>query len=59
LVEGRVEGQTRLLRKLLERRFGVLPEWATGKLSQATEQELEAWAEAILTAQTLEAVFTP
>jgi hypothetical protein len=37
----------------------VLPEWATGKLSQATEQELEAWAEAILTAQTLEAVFTP
>jgi hypothetical protein len=59
ITEGRVEGQTRLLRKLLERRFGVLPEWATRRLSQATEQELEAWAEAILTAQTLEAVFAP
>ena len=57
ITEGRVEGQTRLLRKLLERRFGVLPEWATKRLSCASEQELEAWAEAILTAQTLEAVF--
>ena len=56
-VEGRVEGQSRLLRRQLERRFGVLPSWATEQLSSASEQQLEAWGEAILTAPTLEAVF--
>ena len=59
MAKGRVEGQTRLLKRQLERRFGVLPEWATGKLNLATEQELENWGEAILTAPTLEAVFNP
>ena len=56
-VEGRVEGQSRLLRRQLERRFGVLPSWATEQLANASEQQLEAWGEAILTAPTLEAVF--
>ena len=56
-VEGRVEGQSRLLRRLLERRFGVLPSWATEQLANASEEQLEAWGEAILTAPTLEAVF--
>lgn len=58
MAQGRVEGESRLLKRQLERRFGVLPEWAAEKLSRATEQELEAWAEAILTAKTLEGVFT-
>ena len=55
--KGRVEGQSRLLGRLLERRFGVLPSWATEQLANASEQQLEAWGEAILTAPTLEAVF--
>ena len=55
--KGRVEGQSRLLRRQLERRFGVLPSWATEQLASASEQQLEAWGEAILTAPTLEAVF--
>ncbi|KZK74479.1 MAG: hypothetical protein A3K90_08800 [Pelodictyon luteolum] len=59
MAQGRVEGESRLLKRQLERRFGMLPEWAAEKLSRATEQELEAWAEAILTAQTLEGVFIP
>ena len=56
-VQGRVEGESRLLRRLLERRFGVLPSWATEQLANASEEQLEAWGEAILTAPTLEAVF--
>ena len=56
-VEGRVEGESRFLRRLLERRFGVLPEWASDQLTRASEQQLEAWGEALLTAPTLEAVF--
>lgn len=46
LAEGRQEGQTkgrqaeatRLLRSLLTRRFGPLPDWADQHLSQATTQ---------------------
>ena len=56
-VEGRVEGESKLLRRQLERRFGAIPAWATEKLSNASEETLEAWGEAILTAPTLEAVF--
>ena len=57
VVIGRVGGASGLLRRLLEHRFGVLPEWALEQLSSASEQDLEAWADAILTAPTLEAVF--
>ena len=56
-VEGRLEGESKLLKRQLERRFGVLPAWAIEKLSSASEQTLEAWGEAVLTAPTLEAVF--
>ena len=33
IVKGRVEGESKLLKRLLERRFGALPAWATEKLS--------------------------
>ena len=56
-VEGRLEGESKLLKKLLERRFGALPAWATEKLSNASEPALDAWGEAVLTAPTLDAVF--
>ena len=56
-VEGRVEGESKLLKRLLERRFGALPAWAIEKLSSASEQTLDVWGEAVLTASTLEAVF--
>jgi len=56
-VEGRVEGEAKILSKLLTRRFGELPTWAADKLNRAAEQDLETWAEAVLNAATLEAVF--
>ena len=56
---GRVEGQSLLLTRQLLRRFGTLPPWATEKLTRASEQELEAWGDSILTAPTLQAVFNP
>ena len=55
-IEGRVEGEARLLRKLLEHRFGTLPAWASDKLNSAAEQDLESWAEAVLSAPSLETV---
>ena len=42
--------------ELLECRFGLLPEWISECLKGAKEKKLEAWAEAVLTAPTLEAV---
>ncbi len=57
IAKGRVESESKLLKRQLERRFGALPAWATEKLSNASEPALEVWGEAILTAPTLEAVF--
>ena len=57
IAKGRVEGESKLLKRQLERRFGVLPAWATEKLTNAPEPALEAWGEAVLTATTLDAVF--
>ena len=57
MAKGIATGEARLLKRQLERRFGLLPEWASERLGCAKEEELEAWSEAILTAPTLEAVF--
>ena len=54
---GMVRGQYSLLKRQLECRFGPLPERVSERLKCAKSKELEAWAEAVLTAPTLEAVF--
>ena len=55
--EGVLTGEVKVLKKLLEKRFGSLPTWAIDKLENAAEQELDIWSESILTAETLIAVF--
>ena len=55
--EGESEGEARLLRKQLIRRFGPLPAWAEAKLAGAEPAQLEVWGERVLEAATLEAVF--
>lgn len=55
--EGETEGELKLLRKQLIRRFGVLPGWAEAKLAGGEPTQLEAWGERVLDAATLEAVF--
>ena len=55
--QGRLEGEARLLKRQLERRFGELPDWAVDKLQRAAEQDLESWSEAVLSAVSMEAVF--
>ena len=54
---GMVRGQHTLLKRQLERRFGLLPEWASELLRCANAKDLEAWGDAFFTAPTLEAVF--
>jgi hypothetical protein len=55
--EGRTEGEVKLLRKQLIRRFGPLPAWAEARLTGAEPAQLEVWGERVLEAATLEAVF--
>ena len=43
LQRGRVEGASRILRQMLEKRFGPLPPWADAKLASASQETLEAW----------------
>ena len=53
---GRMEGESRLLRKMIEIKFGALPEWAELVLQSADSQLIDLWAESILTADSLEAL---
>jgi flagellar biosynthesis/type III secretory pathway protein FliH len=55
--EGLLEGEALLLKKLLHKRFGLLPAWVEDRLAKAGADELESWAETILDAKTLEEVF--
>ncbi len=55
--KGLQQGQARLLARQLGRRFGELPQWAKSKLDGATEEELEAWADAVLAATSIDDVF--
>ena len=55
--KGVIVGESKLLRKQLERRFGPLPVTVAERLDHANESDLENWGEAVLTAPTLDAVF--
>ncbi|MDP3876873.1 MAG: DUF4351 domain-containing protein [Methylobacter sp.] len=57
VLQGVVQGESRLLRKLLKQRFGTLPAWVLDKISSAPADDLERWAEALLFESSLEAVF--
>lgn len=56
--EGQLDGERRVLERLLTRRFGELPGWATERLASATGEQLEAWADEILVADSLDEVFS-
>ena len=43
-----LQGEARLLRRLLERRFGALPTWVDQHLATASEENLIRWGQGIL-----------
>ena len=54
---GRSEGKAELLERLLTKKFGALSEASRSRLLLATDDELNAWSEALLVATGLEEVF--
>jgi len=57
LQQGLRQGEAQVLRRQLTRRFGALPEWAEERLTQAEPTQLEIWADRVLDADSLDAVF--
>ena len=55
--EGLQEGEARFLTRLLERRFGPLPDEIAARIAAASTSQLERWHDAVLDAPTCEAVF--
>ena len=55
---GRADGQRSVLSKQLRFKFGPLPAHAEARLAQADSQQLEAWADRVLTASSLGEVWS-
>lgn len=55
--KGRVEGSVGVLRRLLTLRFGALSAEVVERLGQATAEQVDQWAERVISAETLEDVF--
>lgn len=56
-LEGKLEGEATILQRLLIKKFGPLPEETQCRLSTATLDQLDLWAERLLDAPTLSAIF--
>ncbi len=54
-VEGEAKGRAEVLQRQLRLKFGELPEWALQRLQSASVEQLDSYAERILTAESLEA----
>ena len=55
--EGRLEGERRLVLRQLRKRFGALTPEQEQRVTQGTEQQLEVWADRVLSASSLDEVF--
>jgi len=57
LEEGVQQGELTMLRRLIEKRFGPMPQWAEERLAARSAAELEELGERVLTAKTIEELF--
>ena len=56
-IEAKLEGEAAILQRQLTKRFGELDDIALTRLHSATLEQLELWAERVLDATSLQAVF--
>ena len=55
--EGRQEGERSIVLRMLQRRFGVLPEALRERVEAADSQQLERWSDRLLAASSIDVVF--
>jgi hypothetical protein len=58
LLQGREEGKRALLKRQLIKRFESVPVSIAARIDQATEADVERWAERLLDAGSIDAVFS-
>jgi hypothetical protein len=58
LAEGRLQGKQIMLLRQLSRKFGDPPAVVHTRIARATEVDVNLWADRVLFAETLEAVFS-
>ncbi len=56
LQRGLQQGEIRFFRKMMESRFGILPEWVMKKIETASPDTIEKWGIRLLKANSLEDV---
>ncbi|MBF0605233.1 MAG: Rpn family recombination-promoting nuclease/putative transposase [Nitrospirae bacterium] len=56
--KGEQKGEAKMLTRQLQRRFGIVPEWANEKITKADLSSLEEWSLRFVDAQSLEDVFS-
>ena len=57
MAEGRVHGESHTLTRILERRFGHLPETIRAKIASADASALDRWVDQVVDATSLDAIF--
>ena len=55
--KGLLEGESAMVRRQIQKRFGALPAWAEERLAKMTAPEIEELGERVLDAGSLEEVF--
>ena len=55
--EGILQGEMAIVRQLLTRRFGHLPDWADQRLARASSDELKRLADRLLDAASIDEIF--
>ncbi|QEP43158.1 hypothetical protein D5085_08560 [Ectothiorhodospiraceae bacterium BW-2] len=56
--KGKLEGRQETLLKQIQLKFGTSPEWVEAKLHAVDRAQLDLWVAAILTANTIEELFS-
>jgi len=57
--EGEAKGKAEVIQRLLARRFGPLPCWAEQRIAAAPAEQLDAWLDALLEADSIAALIGP
>ena len=57
MAQGVAQGESKTLMKILERRFGHIPEGIRAKVASADTSTLDTWVDRVIDAESLDAVF--
>jgi len=55
--EGRQEGEANTLVRLLERRFGAVPDSVRKRVATASPEQIDTWLDTVIDAESLDEVF--